>query len=290
MKSAETFSKLENIIIPNHLVVACQNDPASMAWLNQLPNTIKQLQEEWSLRLAAPLTVDASCSWVAPCLRADNTPAILKLGMPHMEAEHEIDGLLFWQGDPTVLLLEADRERNAMLLERCVPGTSLGTRPASEQDQVIATILKRMWRRPPTAPFRPLTQMIAEWNRESREQLAHWPDPELAREGVQLRTELAANATESVMLATDLHAGNVLRAEREPWLAIDPKPFYGDPAYDATQHLLNCQQRLLADPQGVICGFADLLEVDCQRVQQWLFARLAAEFGGTLQTLAREVL
>ena len=51
-----------------------------------------------------------------------------------------------------------------------------------------------------------------------------------------------------MLLATDLHAANVLRAEREPWLVIDPKPFIGDPAFDATQHLFNCRARLHADP------------------------------------------
>ena len=42
-----------------------------------------------------------------------------------------------------------------------------------------------------------------------------------------------------MLLHTDLHAGNVLAAEREPWLAIDPKPYVGDPAYDVTQHIFN---------------------------------------------------
>jgi streptomycin 6-kinase len=30
----------------------------------------------------------------------------------------------------------------------------------------------------------------------------------------------------------DLHARNILRAGREPWLAVDPKGYAGDPAYD----------------------------------------------------------
>jgi streptomycin 6-kinase len=64
-----------------------------------------------------------------------------------------------------------------------------------------------------------------------------------------------------VLLATDLHAGNVLRARREPWRVIDPKPFVGDPAYDATQHLRNCGVRLRSDPDGTIRRFADLLAV-----------------------------
>jgi streptomycin 6-kinase len=80
-----------------------------------------------------------------------------------------------------------------------------------------------------------------------------------------------------MLLATDLHAGNVLRAEREPWLVIDPKPFVGDPAYDATQHLSNCGARLRTDPQGTISRFAEFLEVDQERVRLWMFARAAAE-------------
>ena len=63
----------------------------------------------------------------------------------------------------------------------------------------------------------------------------------------------------------------------EPWLVIDPKPFVGDAAYDATQHLRNCSVRLRSDPDGTIRRFADLLDVDHGRVRLWLFARAAAE-------------
>jgi streptomycin 6-kinase len=69
----------------------------------------------------------------------------------------------------------------------------------------------------------------------------------------------------------------VLRAEREPWLVIDPKPFVGDPAYDATQHLFNCAQRLSADPDATIDHVADLLGIDRERVRLWTFARAVAE-------------
>ena len=79
-----------------------------------------------------------------------------------------------------------------------------------------------------------------------------------------------------MLLATDLHAGNVLRAQREPWLVIDPKPFVGDPAYDATQHLLNCRDTLRSDPDGTIRRFADLLGVaNSNQCRLWLFARAA---------------
>src|SRR5258705_330516 len=83
-----------------------------------------------------------------------------------------------------------------------------------------------------------------------------------------------------VLLARAPHAGNVLRAQREPWLVIDPKPFVGDPAYDATQHLLNCRARLRADPDRLIRRFADLLSVDHDRVRLWLFARVVTTTDG----------
>jgi streptomycin 6-kinase len=78
------------------------------------------------------------------------------------------------------------------------------------------------------------------------------------------------------VLVTDLHADNVLRAKSEQWLVIDPKPFVGDPAYDATQHLVNCTARLRSDPLGIIRRMSDLLGVDDERVRLWTFARAAA--------------
>jgi len=198
--------------------------------------------------------------------------------MPHMEGAHELPGLRFWGGDPTVRLLEADGDLNAMLLERCEPGTVLRERPEPEQDIVIAGLLRRLWRRPATPhPFRPLSAMIAHWTDETMVARARWPDAGLVQEGVRLLEELARPSPGDVLLATDLHAGNVLRARREPWLAIDPKPFVGDRAYDATQHLLNGKGRMLKAPDATIGRFADLLDLDGEGVRRWVFARAAAE-------------
>jgi streptomycin 6-kinase len=195
-----------------------------------------------------------------------------------MEGEHELAGLRFWDGEPTVRLLEADDESGAMLIERCEPGTALRAVPEPEQDVVIAQLLRRLWRTPSTPHlFRPLSVMTAYWSAETVAQADQWPHPGLVREGLRLFRELPLSAPTEVLLATDLHAGNVLRAQREPWLVIDPKPFVGDPAYDATQHLFNCEERLHADPKRTIRGFADLLGVDHERLRLWMFARAAAE-------------
>jgi streptomycin 6-kinase len=194
-------------------------------------------------------------------------------------SRRRIEGLRFWDGDPTVRLLDADDDLGAMLLERCEPGTTLRSLPEAEQDVVIARLLRRLWRVPSSPhPFKPLSEMIGSWAEETMSNEPRWPDPGLVREGLRVFDQLLSGATlDHVLLATDLHAGNVLRARREPWLVIDPMPFVGDPAYDATQHLLNCEARMRDDPHGTIARFADLLDVDAERVRLWMFARAAAE-------------
>jgi streptomycin 6-kinase len=253
--------------------------PERAEWLRRLPEVVGNLAERWGLALGNPFdSDDVSTAWVAPATRIGGGAVVIKIGMPHMEAAQEIAGLRFWDGDPLVRLLDADDSLGAMLLERCVPGTSLRERPHDEQDRIIAGLLRRMWaRRPTTGFFRPLAYMIDAWSAESRAQSARWIDAALVERGLHVMTELARPTPGDVLLGTDIHAGNVLRAEREPWLVIDPKPFVGDPAYDATQHLINCAERVIADPRRTIGDFAELLEVDAERVRAWLFARAAAE-------------
>jgi streptomycin 6-kinase len=266
--------------IPTGLAASCRKTPERTAWLDGLGDLVRILEARWSLTFGAPFESDGdtSCSYVTPVVFEGGTPAVLKIGMPHMEAEHEIAGLRFWQGGPTVRLLKADDELGAMLLERCRPGTSLRTLSESEQDVEIARLLRRLWRLPPAVhPFRPLSALMLHWSRQTLVHVEQWPDQGLVREGLSLFSKLPDSESKQLVLATDLHAGNVLRAEREPWLVIDPKPFVGDPAYDATQHLFNCQTRLRADPHGTIRSFADLLGVDHERVRLWTFARAAAE-------------
>jgi len=118
--------------------------------------------------------------------------------------------------------------------------------------------------------------MTERWSAESRESKDEWIDAGLAQEGLRLFQEFPESATQQVLLATDLHAGSVLQSSREPWLVIDPKPFVGDPAYDATSHLIKRSVRL-AQPVDTIHRFADLLELDRQRVRLWLFARTAVD-------------
>jgi streptomycin 6-kinase len=222
---------------------------------------------------------------VAPVRGPKNEHLVLKVGWMHDEARHEADGLRVWQGRGTVRLIDAlvDGDVNALLLESCEPGTPLSARlPALEQDAVVAGLLRRLWLSPqPSHPFRPLESMCVAWADEFDQALTIGPrpalDPGLLRAGIRLFRELPESAPSSVLLCTDLHPENVLAARREPWLAIDPKPYVGDPAYDPLQHMLNFPDRLATNARGFARRMADLLDLDPERVRLWLFARCVQE-------------
>jgi streptomycin 6-kinase len=208
---------------------------------------------------------------------------VLKVAWRHDEALHEADGLRVWAGDAAVCLYDSALvgDSSVLLVECCEPGIALGEAVAEPgQDEVIAGLLRRLWRAPVDGgAFRPLQAMCDAWAEEFVQRLAVAPgavDPGLARAGTDLFRALPASADRRVLLCTDLHAGNVLSAGREPWLVVDPKPYVGDPTYDVIQHLLNCD-RLHEDPIGLAHRMADRLDLDPDRLLRWLFARCVLE-------------
>ena len=84
--------------IPVRLAATCRQEPAWSTWLDQLPANVESLSKQWSLTIGG-VHGSASCAWVASVTCADDTPAVLKLGLPHMEGQDEVRGLRFWKGD-----------------------------------------------------------------------------------------------------------------------------------------------------------------------------------------------
>jgi len=273
-------------LLPTNLVEAAEGDgtPERRLWMDELPSIVRELAQRWSVELGPPYQPGGECSWVAPVRDSAGRDLVLKVGWRRDAAADEAAGLRVWDGRGAVRCYDAhvSGSTSALLLERCLPGTALGSGlPEPEQDLVIASLLRRLWSAPHDArAFRPLQEMCDAWAAEFEERYASAPaglDPGLARDGMALFRSLPSSAEQEVLLCTDLHPGNVLATRREPWLVIDPKPYVGDPAYDVLQHLLNCDERLVADPLGLAWRMADLLELDRARVTQWLFARCVQE-------------
>lgn len=153
---------------------------------------------------------------------------VLKIQWPHHESEHEAAALELWNGDGAVRLLAHDPSRHALLLERCRPGTYLHAVGAKKALRVLVDLLPRLWKAA-DQPFRSLTEETEWWT--IRDEWANTGRPfeeALVDAAEDAFEELVPTQGEQVLLHQDLHGGNVLAAEREPWLAIDPKPLAGE--------------------------------------------------------------
>lgn len=255
-------------------------------------DAVSHLVRLWRLRADPLIATGGSGSWVAPVLRDDGLEAVLKVALFDPESADEADGLRVWHGQGAVKLYDdwTDGVAYGLLIERCVPGDPLReVLPEQDQDVVVVDLLRRLWVTPPKGhSFRFLREMCEMWARERQATLPQCSVSErsLVEEGLKAWLDLAADTSVApVLLATDLHAGNILRAQREPWLAIDPKPYVGDPTYDLLQHMTNCTTRLATDPRALIARMAALAGVDAERLRSWTFARLLVDsdwpFGST---------
>lgn len=203
-------------------------------WLERVPDLLSECAARWDLHLGEPYPAGAAGYAVRADL-ADGTPAVLKLIYPHREAEHEAAALALWNGDGAVRLLEHDEDRWAMLIERCEPGTLLATTEPDAALDVLIGLLPRLWKAP-TDEFHLLAdeavwwieELPAEWERARRPF-----ERRLLDETIDLLGALVDSQGEHVLLHQDLHTDNVLAAEREPWLAIDPKPLAGEREFAA---------------------------------------------------------
>jgi streptomycin 6-kinase len=263
--------------MPRNLVDAAATF-GTTTWLATVPARVEELANLWSLEVGEPFQPGGRTAWVSPARRFGGEDLILKVAWAHVEAADEAAGLREWDGAGAVrLLAEASFDDTlALLIERCRPGTSLATRPEDEQDEIVARLLRQLWRVPAGShEFRSLQSMCNQWADEFDTDDARPAvlDPGLERDGIAMMRALPSTADQQVLLCTDLHAGNVLAAERAPWLMIDPKPHVGDPCYDPTQHMLNCERRLVTQPRELIARMADLAGVDRDRLADWLFAR-----------------
>ena len=264
--------------------------PGGAAWLDSLPSIVASCAEEWELQVGEPFE-GGNISLVVSADLPSGTPAVLKINFPEPESEHEPAALDHWDGDGAVRLLRYDESRRALLVERCLPGTTLWSIPDDrEATRIAARVLARIWRPPPAEHrFRLLAAEAARWAVElpaSWEALGRPFARPVLDEAVAACLELGPEQGEPVVLHQDFHGGNVLRATREPWLAIDPKPLVGEREFDAAS-LLRDRRWLLEQSDGLLPIRARLdllaaeLDLDRERMRRWGIAHaLAWGFSG----------
>jgi streptomycin 6-kinase len=249
-------------------------------WRTTAPGLVAALVQEWALRVDGTPTAGATAS-VLPVRTSTGEAAVLKVGWPHWEAEHEHLALRAWAGDGTVRLLRADPRRFALLLERAEPGHDLSGVPVVDACEVVAGLYRRL-HRPALPQLTRLSEHAARWAGSLAELRTM---DQVPRRFVDQARGLARSfaddpATDGSLLHTDLHYGNVLAAGREPWLVIDPKPMSGDPAYEVAPMLWNRWDEAVAggDPRAAtlerLFTLVDVAGLDEDRVRAWVVVRM----------------
>jgi streptomycin 6-kinase len=255
-----------------------EKSEAGRAWLARLPRLVEECAEKWSLQLGSPFPY-AFASLAAPAVLPDGSEAVLKICFPHRESDHEGEALRRWDGNGAVRLLAHDPHRWALLLERCRPGTPLREADAETALAVFADLLPRLWI-PAGRPFRPLTEEAAWWAESMGENWARSGRPferRLLDAALEALDTLPSTQGEQVLLHQDLHADNVLRARREPWLVIDPKPLVGEREFSLAPIVRSFE---LGHSETAVRTRLDRLsselEVDRDRARGWTLAQTLA--------------
>jgi streptomycin 6-kinase len=214
-------------------------------WLAELPSIARELARDWDLTLGAPY--ELSYHYVTAVTCGDGTSAVLKLGVPTGNSlAEEAPALVAFDGRGAVRLLRTDLARGALLLERVAPGwraRDLVPARDAEATSAVVAAMQRLHALPAPPPGGVLPELLSQVQAFDDYVAAHGeagPLPlELVVRAGGLMRELCASATQRVVLHGDLHHDNILRAERESWLAIDPHGLCGDPGYELGALLYN---------------------------------------------------
>ena len=251
--------------------------PDGADWLAALPARVREVTDEWGLALGEPYP-DSFVALVLPVTSARGD-AVLKLQFPHRESEHEAAALARWDGNGAVRLLARDGSRHALVLERCTPGTHLAEAGPERALDVLAGLLPRLWL-PAGAPFTSLAEEAARW---AEHLPADWEragrpfERALLDAALDLLGSLTPSQGEQVLVHQDLHGDNVLAAEREPWLVIDPKPLAGEREFSLAPIIRSFE---LGHSDGAVRYRLDRLSaelgLDRDRARGWAIAQTVA--------------
>jgi streptomycin 6-kinase len=245
---------------------------AGAAWLERLPDLVAAYQTRWHLTLGPTYRPGGEASWTAPADLPDGTKAVLKIAVPGREAIDSALALRGYEGRGVVRLLAYEAQDHVFLTERCEPGDLAANLPPTEADDAAVAVLPELWQASPLAiPDAPPLSRFAAARAQRVRDRGHRLGVPLFVTGADLLTDLAISGGSETLLHGDFHQRNLLRSERG-WLAIDPQPMIGEPAYDLAIFLVN-RINEETNPVSRAANLATRLGIAPDRVLRWLAAQ-----------------
>lgn len=265
------------IELPDAVRAMAARGPQWQAWVENLPRLARVQVDEWEL-VGDGEPAHGFCSIVLPARTRDDVPAVLKIAFPDPESEHEHLALRRWGGDGTVRLLRAEPRRGALLLER-LQSRNLNELSDIEACEIVAARYSRI-HVPALPQLHPLVGFIDQRTADLAALPRNAPVPRrLVEQAITLGAELVADPSSSgTLIHGDLHYENVLAADREPWLVIDPKPLNGDPNYEIAPMLWNRWEEMSGYVRAGIrrrfYALVDVAGLDVDRARAWVIIRM----------------
>jgi streptomycin 6-kinase len=266
---------------------------AGRRWIDDLPSLLEACERDYGVKIGPPF--ELSYNYVAPVTRADGSEAVLKLSPHGRDFRYEIAATRQFDGRGMARLLECNEERGIALLERLRPGTMLvALDDDARSTEIAADIMLELRRDAPTDVDLPTTHdWFGAFEKHRAEYGGAAPLPgDLLEDAERVWNDLLQWQGQPVVLHGDLHHYNVLRAERAPWLAIDPHGVVGEPAFEVGAYFGNPLNIFdMPQPAWIIERrtyiLAERLGFERARVIAWGFAYQmlsavwSAENGGT---------
>lgn len=248
-------------------------------WLADLPKIVGEICGLWKLDIEN-IFPNLSYNFVADCSGETGEKFVLKIGFPEEDSSltFEKRALEAFGGRGAVRLLKADEKRFAILLERAVEGKTLSRICGEDYERAVEItieVLKKLPREPPNkTDFINLEDWINGLNRA----IAANFQTKKVEKARKFFSELIEPFEKKILLHGDVHFDNILSAEREPFLLIDPKGLIGEIGYeiavflndlaDWTAHLPN-RKSFLAK---AVENFAEAFFVSPCDLRKWSYS------------------
>lgn len=247
--------------------------------------------DRWSLRLDGPPIIGNNAT-VQPVRTPQDVPAMLRLEPGSESFASQLTALTLWNGDGAVRVYDHDDGDCVMLLERLDHTRNLASLPTDDAAVIAGRVRARLSRPAPEG----LPTLNALANRWAEELARDTVVPKnLLDTAVGLCRELGPDAGRH-MVNADQHYENVLAADREPWLVIDPHVFSGDREFGLDTLLWGRLQD--STPRRILDLFIDVEDLDPVKAQAWTFVDAVAKWvsapqgrwAGDCATIAHELL
>jgi len=251
------------------------------AWLDRLPRFVEDLRSEWSIEVKEPYAA-GEFNFVAAAIRTNGEPVVLKIAPPYHDGEYlrEAEFLRHRDGRGAVALLAQDIERRAILLGQAIPGKNLAEIFTGAELDAIDPAIDVLHSISEPAPKDLINvKTIDDWFAGLRRFEDTVFSADYAVKALDLYQRLTATRP-LLYLHGDFHPANVVSAQREEYLAIDPKGVIGHIGYDIAVFLNNFHWWLENDPDvrqkldAAVLSFSKAFDISPIELRQWAFAQM----------------